>query len=206
MKEKIAALLFVLVLLALASCTPSGTEKEDAAKQPEPFDTLETEASDPPVIQTDTVDALNTVRFDSKLGCSLTYDPTFFTVEDVEDEYLKSQSIDPITCLSLQSIWENSGFPVCVRLMPLDASSVEEAVNNMYGSMNLDDFVEETTFGGNHYSATHLTYYTHTSYAVGEIYVTEQNGTVFKAEVSSFYQPSEELLAHAYAILDSITF
>ena len=63
---------------------------------------------------------------------------------------------------------------------------------------------EEVTFGSGDYSATHLAY--NEQYAVGEIYVTEQGGNVFSVEISSYYQPSEELLASAYAILDSVTF
>lgn len=206
MKEKIFALLLALVLLTLTSCAPSNTAKEDAAKQPEPLNALKVEISDPPVIKTDIDDTQYIVRFDSKLGCSLTYDPIFFAAEDIEDEYLKLQPIGSVVCLAVQSIWENGPFPICVRVTPLDATSVENAIDDMYSSMNLDDTAEETTFGSNNYSATHLTYYTHTDYAVAEIYVTEQNGTVFMVEVCSFYQPPKQLLTHAYAILDSITF
>ena len=207
MKEKISTLLLALVLLALASCAPVSTEKEDSTKQPDPPDALETETSDFPETLTVPVNIPDTVRFDSKLGCSLAYDPIFFEAEDVEDEYLKSQSIEPVICLAVQSIWENNGFPVLVTVTPLDASSIEEAINDEYGLLDLDAPVEETTFGeDSRYSGTHLTYHTHTSYAVNESYVTEQNGTVFEVQVSSYYQPSEELLAHAYAVVDSIAF
>lgn len=207
MKAKISALLLALVLLALASCAPSGIAKEDTAKQPELLDAPEIEISDSPVIKADTVDMSYTVRFDSKLGCSLAYDPIFFAAEDVEDEYLKSQSIESVMCLAVQSIWENNDFPVLVTVTPLDASSVEKAINDEYALLDLDAPVEETTFGkDNRYSSTHLTYHAHTGYAVNESYVTEQNGTVFEVRVSSYYRPSEDLLARAYAILDSITF
>lgn len=197
MKQKIAALLSAMALLTLAACAPTGTERDNATKQPEPPNALETAFSDPPETQTDPVETAELVRFDSHLGCSAAYDPAFFTAEDHEDEYDKR-----ITGFCVESIWENSGFPLTVRVEPLDASSVEEAISNDIGTT--DGPGEEAEFGAGHYPAVHLTY--NEAYAVGEIYVTEQNGAVFKAEISSYYQPPEELLAQAYAIVDSITF
>lgn len=208
MKQKIFALLSALALLTLAACAPTSTEKDDATKQPEPPNALETAPSDSPEIQTGPVETAQLIRFDSQLGCSATYDPVLFTAGDFEDEYNQR-----ITCFSVHSVWENSGFPLIVRVEPMDASSVEEAINDeSLGTVDKTHEVglrgevirKDVTFGTGDYPAVRLTY--NEVYAVGEIYVTEQHGTVYEVEISSYYQPPEELLTQAYAILDSITF
>ena len=198
MKQKIFALFSSLALLTLTACAPTSTEKDDATKQPEPPNALETALSDSPKIQTDPVETAQLVRFESQLGCSATYDPAFFTARDHEDEYWKR-----ITGFYVESSWENDGFHIWVGVEPLDAPSVEDAVKDQSLRV-MDGPGEEAFFGADHYPAILLTY--NEVYAVGETYVTEQNGTVYKVEVSSYYQPSEELLTQAYAILDSITF
>ena len=190
----------ILVLaLLLTSCSPRSVGSSSRAS---PVDT--SIGSDSELSK-----SAPAVQFNSELGCSVTYDPELFTARDYEDEYQKR-----ITQFIVESSWENAGFTLNVRVTLLDASSVEEAVNQMCGSMNLDTahevgirneaIREEVTFGSGDYSATHLAY--NEQYAVGEIYVTEQSGNVFSVEISSYYQPSEELLASAYAILDSVTF
>lgn len=208
MIRKRAALLLVPVLLMLSACAPTSTEEDGATKQPEPPNALETAPSDSPEIQTDPVEMAQLVRFDSQLGCSAAYDPAFFTAEDHEDEYYKR-----ITGFHVESTWENNGFYLWVGVKPLDASSVEEAVNDESlravdktheGELRGEVIRKDVTFGTGDYPAVRLTY--NEQYAVGEIYVTEQNGTVYGVEVSSYYQPPEELLTQAYAILDSITF
>lgn len=209
MKQKIFALFSALVLLMLSACA-SG-KAEIGTEQPQSAGVPETVPSDSSEVQTDPAETAQLVRFDSKLGCSTTYDPAVFTAKDYEDEYYKR-----ITQFIVESDWENDGFTLNVRVTPLDASSVEEAVDEVVSSRAVDktyvvelrDEVEvireEVTFGSGRYPAVRLTYYE--QYAVGEIYVTEQNGTVYEVDVSSYYQPPEELLTQAYAILDSITF
>lgn len=214
MTRKRAALLLALILLMLSACASTGAEvsgqpePSGTVSQPEPTGTPETAPSDPPETQTEPVETAQLVRFESQLGCSVAYDPALFTAEDHEDEYYKR-----ITTFTVESVWEDDGFPLIVFVEPLDASSVEDAVN-VECLRNLDEphevgvvnkpFREEVTFGAGDYPAVRLPY--NEIYAVGEIYVTEQNGAVYKVEVSSYYQPPEDLLAQAYAILDSITF
>lgn len=206
MKRKIFALPLALAFLFLISCAPSGAENDDTTQQPEPPNALESEPSDPLETQTDPVDISDTVHFDSQLGCSADYDPLFFTAEDYEDEYYKC-----IVGFYMSSIWEKNGFEIWVGVNPLDASSVEEAVDYLCQEMNVDRthdnevIREDVTFGSGHYTATHLTYQ-QCGYAVGNVYVTKQNGTVFEVTLSSYYNPPEKELALAYAILDSITF
>ena len=191
--------LILALALLLTSCAPRGAEGGGSGLTNASSGVSSAEISEP----------APAVQFTSELGCSVTYDPEFFTVRDHEDEYHKR-----ITQFIVESNWENAGFTLNVRVTPLDAPSVEEAVNQMCGSMNLDTthevgirneaIREEVTFGSGDYSAIRLTY--NEQYAVGEIYVTAQNGNVFSVEISSYYQPSEELLASAYAILDSVIF
>ena len=208
MKQKIFALLIASALLTLAACAPTSTEKDDATKHPEPPNALETSPSDSPEIQPAPVETAQLIRFDSQLGCSATYDPAFFTARDHEDEYWKR-----ITGFYVESTWENDGFHLWVGVIPLDTSSVEEAVSDeslrtldkTHGVGPRGEVIrKDVTFGTGDYPAVRLTY--NEVYAVGEIYVTEQNGTVYEVEISSYYQPSKELLTQAYAILDSITF
>ena len=185
--------------LLLTSCSPRSVESGGSSLTDISNDVSSAEMSE----------SAPAVQLTSELGCSVSYDPDLFTARDHEDEYHKH-----ITQFIVESNWENAGFTLNVRVTPLDVSSVEEAVNQMCGSMSLDTahevgirneaIREEVTFGSGDYSATHLTY--NEQYAVGEIYVTEQSGNVFSVEISSYYQPSEELLASAYAILDSVTF
>lgn len=211
MKQKIVAPLLALALLMLSACASPGAEgpgqpePSGTAGQSEPTGTPETAPNDS---QTEPVETAQLVRFESQLGCSAAYDPALFTAEDNEDEYYKR-----ITGCCVKSVWENEGFPLNVFVEPLDASSVEDAVNvecqrNLDGPHEVgvvnEPFREEVTFGAGDYPAVRLTY--NEVYAVGEIYVTEQNGGVYKVEVSSYYQPPEDLLTQAYAILDSITF
>lgn len=179
----------ILVLALLTACAPQSAESSSST---EISNDMNVAASAP----------ASTVQYTSSLGFSAAYDPTLFAIDEPDDESVKREQ------LAIKSLEEINGFPVCFRVTFLDASNVEEGVDSLYRQMNLNHASEEVTFGSDHYAATRLTYDNHhtDSYAVGECYVTEQNGAVFNVEISSYYHPSDDLLAGVYAILDSLTF
>lgn len=181
-------MLILALTLLLTSCSPRNVESGGSSSPVDASIGSDSEMSK----------SASTVQYTSKLGCSVTYDPNLFVVKDIEDENLKHTA-----CFAVESIWEDRNFTLNIMVTPLDFPSVEGAVNDMVnGSRNVDGSGEEVSFG--RYTATRLTY--NEVYAVGEIYVMEQSGNVFSVEISSYYQPSEELLASAYAILDSVIF
>ena len=186
------ALILALALL-LASCAPRGAETGGSSGSADPSSGVET--GDPAAA----------AQYTSELGFSITYDPTLFVLGDPAD----TNGLQ----FAMESIKEIRDFPVCFRVTILEASSVEEVINKgLLGNLDCTHVVgvrdevirEEVTFGAGPYPATLLTY--NQAYAVGEHYVTEQNGALYDVEVSSYRQPPEELLAGAYAILDSVTF